>query len=71
MALTEPTVEEIVHRDATAKGRSLWSDARRRFFRNRAATLSLVALIQGFVTCLPRSFRSTKIVILYFWRLLS
>ena len=45
MALTEPTVEEIVHRDATPKGRSLWSDARRRFFRNRAATLSLVALI--------------------------
>jgi oligopeptide transport system permease protein len=45
MALTEPTVEGIVHRDATPKGRSLWSDARRRFFRNRAATLSLVALI--------------------------
>jgi oligopeptide transport system permease protein len=46
MALTEPTVEEIVHHDATApKGRSLWSDARRRFLRNKAATVSLVALI--------------------------
>ena len=46
MALTEPTVEEIVHHDATApKGRSLWSDARRRFLRNKAATVSLVALV--------------------------
>ena len=45
MALTEPTVEEIVHRDAALRGRSLWSDARRRFFRNRAATVALVALV--------------------------
>ena len=45
MALTEPTVEEIVHRDAAPKGRSLWSDARRRFLRNKAATVSLVALV--------------------------
>jgi len=46
MALTEPTVEEIVHHAATApKGRSLWSDARRRFLRNKAASLSLVALV--------------------------
>lgn len=45
MALTEPTVEAIVHHDAAPKGRSLWSDARRRFFRNRAATVSLVALV--------------------------
>jgi oligopeptide transport system permease protein len=45
MALTEPTVEAIIHHDAAPKGRSLWSDARRRFFRNKAATISLVALI--------------------------
>jgi oligopeptide transport system permease protein len=45
MALTEPTVEEIIHHDSAPKGRSLWSDARRRFFRNRAATVSLVVLI--------------------------
>jgi oligopeptide transport system permease protein len=44
MALTEPTVEEIVHHGAP-KGRSLWVDARRRFLRNRAATISLVALV--------------------------
>ncbi len=45
MALTEPTVEAIIHHDAAPKGRSLWSDARRRFFRNRAATVSLVVLV--------------------------
>ncbi|HVG49629.1 MAG TPA: ABC transporter permease subunit [Rubellimicrobium sp.] len=45
MALTEPIVEEIVHRDDAPKGRSLWSDARRRFLRNKAATVSLAALI--------------------------
>jgi oligopeptide transport system permease protein len=45
MALTEPTIEEIVHPDRAPKGRSLWSDARRRFLRNKAATVSLVALI--------------------------
>ena len=45
MALTEPTVEEIVHKDAAPKGRSLWSDARRRFLRNKMATISLVALV--------------------------
>lgn len=45
MALTEPTVEEIVHRDDAPKGRSLWSDARRRFLRNKAAMVSLVALV--------------------------
>ena len=44
MALTEPTVEEIIDRGAP-KGRSLWSDARRRFLRNKAATVSLVALV--------------------------
>lgn len=45
MALTEPTVEEILHHDQAPKGRSLWVDARRRFFRNKAATVSLVALV--------------------------
>jgi oligopeptide transport system permease protein len=45
MALTEPIVEEIVHHADAPKGRSLWSDARRRFLRNKAATLSLVALV--------------------------
>jgi oligopeptide transport system permease protein len=45
MALTEPTVEEIVHKGVAPKGRSLWSDARRRFFRNKAATVSLMALV--------------------------
>ncbi len=30
---------------STAGGRSLWSDARRRFFRNRAAVASLVVLV--------------------------
>ena len=45
MALTEPTVEEIVHPVRAPRGRSLWSDARRRFLRNKAATVSLVVLI--------------------------
>ncbi|NAZ37346.1 ABC transporter permease subunit [Rubellimicrobium sp. CFH 75288] len=44
MALTEPTVEAIVHREPP-RGRSLWVDARRRFLRNRAATVSLVVLV--------------------------
>ena len=44
MTLTEPTVEAIVHHDAAPKGRSLWSDARRRFLRNRAAFAALIVL---------------------------
>lgn len=39
MALAEPIASKA------PKGRSLWSDARRRFLRNRAATVSLVALV--------------------------
>jgi oligopeptide transport system permease protein len=31
--------------DAPAKGRSLWADARRRFLRNRAATVALAVLV--------------------------
>lgn len=44
MALTTDPVEPLPPAAAPPKGRSLWSDARRRFLRNRAATVSLVVL---------------------------
>ncbi len=37
-------VEEVMERTLDVKGRSLWEDARRRLFRNRAAVLSIVIL---------------------------
>ena len=34
---------EIMERAVDGKGRSLWEDARRRLFRNRAAGVSIVS----------------------------
>ncbi|MBJ3763761.1 ABC transporter permease subunit [Maribius pontilimi] len=42
------TAEQTAEQAAPAAGRSLWADARRRFFRNRAALLGFVILV--FVT---------------------
>jgi oligopeptide transport system permease protein len=42
--LTPSRTEEIMERTLDVKGRSLWEDARRRLFRNRAAVVSLVVL---------------------------
>jgi oligopeptide transport system permease protein len=59
--LSEP---EFIQADASA-GRSLWSDARRRFMRNKAAVFSLVLLLLIATACivgpwvLPHAFDST------------
>lgn len=46
MVLNRNAVLELQDAPMTAvKGRSLWADARARFFRNKAATLSLVVLV--------------------------
>ena len=46
MVLNRNAVLELEDAPMTAvKGRSLWADARARFFRNKAATLSLVVLV--------------------------
>ena len=41
---------ELVGRALDVKGRSLWEDARRRLFRNRAAVVSIITL--GIITLL-------------------
>ncbi|WP_210528857.1 ABC transporter permease subunit [Rubellimicrobium arenae] len=45
MAFHDPTADALQAPARPDKGRSLWTDARRRFFRNRAATVALVALV--------------------------
>lgn len=44
MALTTDPLDPLPAAADLPRGRSLWADARRRFFRNRAATVSLVVL---------------------------
>ncbi|EPX84682.1 ABC-type dipeptide/oligopeptide/nickel transport system, permease component [Rubellimicrobium thermophilum DSM 16684] len=44
MALTTDPLDPLPAAADLPQGRSLWADARRRFFRNRAATVSLVVL---------------------------
>ena len=50
-------VEKLAERmdDLQLEGRSLWQDAKRRFFRNKAAVVSLIllALIVLFITFAP------------------
>jgi oligopeptide transport system permease protein len=41
---SQDRIEEIMERAVDVKGRSLWEDARRRLFRNRAAVVSIVTL---------------------------
>ncbi len=41
---TNAEVEEVMERAVDVKGRSLWDDARRRLFRNRAALVSIIVL---------------------------
>ncbi|TNC74844.1 ABC transporter permease subunit [Rubellimicrobium roseum] len=45
MALTDPATEASRTATRPEKGRSLWTDARRRFLRNRAATAALAVLV--------------------------
>ncbi|MBP1806132.1 ABC transporter permease subunit [Rubellimicrobium aerolatum] len=45
MAFHDPTAEALQRPAHPDKGRSLWTDARRRFARNRAAMVALVALV--------------------------
>jgi len=42
--VTNAQVEEVMERAVDVKGRSLWDDARRRLFRNRAALISIIVL---------------------------
>jgi oligopeptide transport system permease protein len=44
MSITADRTAELVGRALDVKGRSLWEDARRRLFRNRAAVVSIVTL---------------------------
>ncbi|EYD76281.1 Oligopeptide transport system permease protein OppC [Rubellimicrobium mesophilum DSM 19309] len=45
MAVTDPTATPLAAPARPDKGRSLWTDARRRFFRNKAAVVALVVLV--------------------------
>jgi oligopeptide transport system permease protein len=45
MAFHDPTADALQAPARPDKGRSLWTDARRRFFRNRAATVAVAALV--------------------------
>ena len=44
MSITADRTGELVSRALDVKGRSLWEDARRRLFRNRAAVVSIITL---------------------------
>jgi len=44
MSITANRTGELVSRALDVKGRSLWEDARRRLFRNRAAVVSIITL---------------------------
>jgi oligopeptide transport system permease protein len=68
-AATDRTVE-LVSRTLDVKGRSLWEDARRRLFRNRAAVVSIIvlgiiallALIGPFVLAYPFDAQDYNVV---------
>src|ERR1700760_2068581 len=48
IAIGNPLNAEVMEKSRAIKGRSLWVDARRRLFRNRAAMASIIVL--GLIT---------------------